>query len=205
MFYVLLQYRGAKLRDFYNFSQQVHLYNQNAFYQCRKIQDPVDLKTIDNKAQESTWFSDSKPTVVKISFRLDEIPFFDTSSMCDPLTNIRGNSETESWDSPYKWRTEKSGQTNINSESNKNNDDKLTSLPYVRDPGKSLAVMDKEPCNDSDTDQGIYSKNFKTQKQNVSAGKTNEKFRVDENGFAKNSTPANKEFEYIKSVPVGSG
>lgn len=43
----------------------------------------VDFNLIDSKARPNAWLGDKKPTVLKVPFRLDEIPFYDTSHMCD--------------------------------------------------------------------------------------------------------------------------
>lgn len=42
---------------------------------------------INGKAQANVWLGETKPTVLKLPFRFDDIPYFDTSYMCDPLTN----------------------------------------------------------------------------------------------------------------------
>lgn len=46
----------------------------------------VDLECVDSKAQMETWLGDKKPSVLKLPFRLDEVPYFDTTYMCEPLT-----------------------------------------------------------------------------------------------------------------------
>lgn len=65
----------------------MHLYNQTVVNALLKIITPVDLNRIDEKAQVVTWIGEQKPTVLKMPFRLDDIPYFDTSFMRDLLTN----------------------------------------------------------------------------------------------------------------------
>ncbi|XP_076271174.1 STKc_myosinIII_N_like and MYSc_Myo21 domain-containing protein ninaC isoform X1 [Rhynchophorus ferrugineus] len=226
IFHVLMQYRGVKLRDFYNFCQQVHLYNQNVFDKCRKI-DPVDLDYVDGKAQVAGWLGVIRPAIVKTNFRLDEIPFFDTSKLCDPLTNIRRNLESyENWDSPYQWRLHQVNNKDQMDVLEK--DSHLTSIPYVRDEGASLIELpstsnDASPVQvfdnvgiletegvavveqkEHDVDKFV---NFEEKQDIVLSPKFPPKstnfIRSDQSApvteFTNNTTSANKEFDFIKS------
>lgn len=67
---------------------QVHFYNIGIFYELQLIEDDVPLDAIDDKAQVSNWLQEIKPCVRKIPFRLAEIPFCDTSSMLNVLSNL---------------------------------------------------------------------------------------------------------------------
>lgn len=53
----------------------------NYLTQC----EDVDVERVDSRAQIDTWLGDKKPTVLKLPFRLEDVPYFDTSYMCDPL------------------------------------------------------------------------------------------------------------------------
>jgi hypothetical protein len=65
----------------------VHLYNIGVFYELQQINEEVTMEVVDTKAQVSNWMDEPNLTVRKIPFRLDEIPFYDTSVMCNSLTN----------------------------------------------------------------------------------------------------------------------
>lgn len=69
---------------------QVHLYNQNIVNSLQKVSAEIDMNRIDSKAQCSSWLGDVKPTVLKLPLRLDDIPYFDTSHMCDTAPVTRG-------------------------------------------------------------------------------------------------------------------
>lgn len=47
----------------------------------------INLETVDVKANYNSWIGVPKPAVLKMPFRLDEIPYYDTSYLCDNLTN----------------------------------------------------------------------------------------------------------------------
>lgn len=59
------------------------------FYQLQKVKPPVNWNRIDKDAEVKCWLGEVKPAMLKVRFRLDEIPFFDTSEMIDPLTNVK--------------------------------------------------------------------------------------------------------------------
>lgn len=50
--------------------------------------DSVDLNDVDRKATVSIWLGENLKPVLKIVFRLSDIPFYDTSHMYDLLTNM---------------------------------------------------------------------------------------------------------------------
>ncbi|XP_066253855.1 neither inactivation nor afterpotential protein C [Euwallacea similis] len=228
IFHVLMMYRSMKLYDLFNFSQQVHFYNQNAFYHIQKIQDSVDLNRIDRKAQIVSWIGEVKPVIMKMKFRLDEIPFFDTAMLQDPLTNVRGGLAEESWDTPYKWRNHDSKSSCSSVKEELNTD--LMSIPFTRDPKHSLTVLStnvKVTKNEENfkaknveiidssihdkqrgykTETELWSKdNFKEKQERfglVQLRKVDHKKEPKESTY--NSTPANSDFHFIKSSNVTS-
>ncbi|KAH1024086.1 hypothetical protein HUJ05_003643 [Dendroctonus ponderosae] len=140
LFYILIKYRTAKLYDFFNLSQQVHFYNQNAFFEIKKNCKPVKLKLIDKDAKESSWFQDINPVALKMNFCLAEIPFIDTSVMCDSFTTIRSGLPEDCWDSPYRFQTDRH---NFKTEASKDleYENGILSMPYNRDPNIPLTIL----------------------------------------------------------------
>lgn len=130
IFQVLLHYRAARYQDLVNLSQQVifehffmktefqeknscfsisqiHLYNQAVVCGMKSINSCMLLEKVDPKEINPALLGPLRPAVNKLPFRLDEIPFFDTSYMCDPLSGhvpepMDGGSEHESWDAPLR-------------------------------------------------------------------------------------------------------
>ncbi|KAL1494679.1 hypothetical protein ABEB36_010244 [Hypothenemus hampei] len=140
---VLMRYRAVRLNDFFNFSQQVHFYNQNAFYQIGKIKKHPNLDRIDRQARANIWLGEFKPVVLKMRFRLDEIPYFDTSILCDSLTNIR-DLRDETWDSPYQWRSNRLNLSNNNVQKREEKCD-LISVPYNRECEPFTSAIPSSP------------------------------------------------------------
>lgn len=65
------------------------------------------LEKVDPQETNPALLGPLRPTVSKLPFRLDEIPFFDTSYMCDPLTGsvptiLDVDSDNEEWDAPLR-------------------------------------------------------------------------------------------------------
>lgn len=65
------------------------------------------LEKIDQHETNPALLGPLRPAVSKLPFRLNEIPFFDTSYMCDPLTGqvltvIDADSDNEEWDAPLR-------------------------------------------------------------------------------------------------------
>lgn len=64
------------------------------------------LEKVDPKETNPALLGPLPPAVNKIPFRLDEIPFFDTAYMCDPLScppDVQEYVEdNESWDAPLR-------------------------------------------------------------------------------------------------------
>ncbi|XP_050306702.1 neither inactivation nor afterpotential protein C [Anthonomus grandis grandis] len=230
VYHVLMQYRAAKLYDFFNLSQQVHFYNQTVFFQLQPIQHCVNLSGIDQKAQPTNWLGELKPVIQKVNFRLDEIPFYDTSALCDLLTNVGTGIGEECWDSPYQWRQI---QSTVHKHEEKND---ILSVPYNRDPEEPLASLptsgSEEKLNKSQTNRNVQSnfskidrelqgekslgpkshqeyngKAFKQKQEmftSIQLKRPENKFRYDQSESTYNSTPANKDFEFIKSTNMTS-
>lgn len=145
IFQVLLQYRSVKFQDFINFSQQVHIYNQRLVQGLTLSSMCILLERIDPREKKENLGPVRKP-VWKIPFRLDEIPFFDTSYLCAPneITNFTGyESDTEPWDAPM--RRKKNVSSEIRSQLSGYNrrgsnvyvtadDDYLVNETFTRDP-----------------------------------------------------------------------
>ncbi|CAH1130298.1 unnamed protein product [Ceutorhynchus assimilis] len=222
LFHVLMQYRAAKLYEFFNFSQQVHFYNQKTFFQSQKVQKATDLERVDKKAQAVGWLGSVPPIIRKMNFRLDDIPFYDTSALCDLLTNVGNGVGNERWDSPYRWRQEEAADYAMQTSDKAD----IISIPYGRDPEVPLAALpscsgdEKHSKNQENylvKKNAVHSRdiqnrnNFKEKQEimpSVHLKKTpclENKHRFghqQESSF--NSTPANKDFEFIKSSNLTS-
>nr|CAD7199738.1 unnamed protein product [Timema douglasi] len=85
IFQVLLMYRSARYQDLVYFSQQVHLYNQKAMSGLQASNVEVILEKVDPGGRASLVLPKKRQSVWKLPFRLDDLPFFDTTFMCDPL------------------------------------------------------------------------------------------------------------------------
>nr|CAD7456020.1 unnamed protein product [Timema tahoe] len=64
---------------------QVHLYNQKAMSGLQASNVEVILERIDPGGRASLVLPKKRQSVWKLPFRLDDLPFFDTTFMCDPL------------------------------------------------------------------------------------------------------------------------
>lgn len=65
------------------------------------------LEKVDPQETNPALLGPLRPAVSKLPFRLNEVPFFDTSYMCDPLTgNVLtvhdADSDNEEWDAPLR-------------------------------------------------------------------------------------------------------
>lgn len=157
MFQVLLQYRAARYHDLFNFSQQVHLFNQQAVCALQRFNNNIGLDLVDRHAKPQGWLGEIKPSVLKLPFRLIDIPYFDTSYMCDPLSNPGvALDKDEDWDAPFQWRDNVSSKitntlqetkiaiskpysANIKSHSSMHRPtEPLINLPYSRDPDEPI-------------------------------------------------------------------
>nr|CAD7570533.1 unnamed protein product [Timema californicum] len=162
IFQVLLMYRSARYQDLVYFSQQVHLYNQKAMSGLQASNVEVILEKVDPGGRASLVLPKKRQSVWKLPFRLDDLPFFDTTFMCDPLaaTGLKGctsgDNDQESWDAPLRrgqaggWRPsqicmkDQESQTNStpdNSDKCVGADEDFIQIPYNRDP---KLIADKE-------------------------------------------------------------
>ncbi|XP_052892100.1 neither inactivation nor afterpotential protein C [Anopheles moucheti] len=108
MYQVLLQYRAARYQDLVNMSQQVHIYNQRLVAGFATNSNCIMLDKIDPNQRNPALLGTQRTPVWKLRFRFDDIPFFDTTYMCDPSAAsyiYTGNdSDTEDWDAPLRRR-----------------------------------------------------------------------------------------------------
>ncbi|XP_049948905.1 neither inactivation nor afterpotential protein C isoform X1 [Schistocerca serialis cubense] len=154
MFQVLLLYRAAKHQDLVYFSQQVHLYNQNAMSTIANTALSVQLNHIDPGSRATIELGKPQPTVWKLPFRLADRNFFDTSFMCDPAAPMREDlfdDDQESWDEPLRRDFLMYGKKHVrdvqvqtcSSPFNEQHDygneaNSLSQTPFCRDPDELL-------------------------------------------------------------------
>ncbi|CRK93540.1 CLUMA_CG007073, isoform A [Clunio marinus] len=154
IYQILLQYRSIRHLDLVNFSQQVHIYNQRMVTGLTITANCVLLDKIDLKQINKEQLGPLRRAVWKIPFRLDEIPFFDTTYLCEPAQPTHFTSyeeETEPWDAPFRHRNNVS--THISShlysglrrESNYSeigsDDGVLVNEPFTRDPNIQIKKL----------------------------------------------------------------
>ncbi|CAH0556906.1 unnamed protein product [Brassicogethes aeneus] len=218
IFQVLMRYRAAKIHDLFNFSQQVHLFNLNAYHNLTKINNAVDTDEVDTSANVHKWLGKVKLCAWKLNFHLNDIPFYDTSNMYDELTNSGVSAEKEeSWDTPYRQRKLVMSTSEDSEETpscSKTNADPLIYLAYNRDPEEKLNCLPESI--DELSSNKFQKSNTKTMgkptRMDRAQGKTNEMNKVNmvrETEYRKENTsnhyntkPANKDFDYIKPTPV---
>lgn len=97
----------------------------------------IMTEKIDASQKNRALLGPVKPSVWKLRFRMDEIPFFDTTYMCDPSSvsyMYTGNdSDTEDWDAPLRRR--KNVSSEITKAVQRNSEDNgLANEPFHRDP-----------------------------------------------------------------------
>ncbi|KAL1381098.1 hypothetical protein pipiens_013709 [Culex pipiens pipiens] len=146
MYQILLMYRAARYQDLVNFSQQVHIYNQRFVAGTTTCSNCIMTEKIDASQKNRALLGPVKPSVWKLRFRMDEIPFFDTTYMCDPSSvsyMYTGNdSDTEDWDAPLRRR--KNVSSEITKAVQRNSEDNgLANEPFHRDP--SLPIKRLSP------------------------------------------------------------
>lgn len=148
IYQVLLHYRCARFQDLVNFSQQVHIYNQRLVHGITLTSQCLLIERIDTNQKHASLLGPKKPTVWKLPFRLDEVPFFDTTYLCDPTmmnSNYVGqDSDDEDWDAPLRRRPtlssdiiKKQTQTRyhpISDLEESADDDSVVMEPFCRDP-----------------------------------------------------------------------
>ncbi|XP_055680754.1 neither inactivation nor afterpotential protein C isoform X2 [Lutzomyia longipalpis] len=113
VYQVLLHYRAARFQDLVNFSQQIHIYNQRLVAGVTLCSACVLIERVDPHETVGSLLGVRKPSVWKLPFRLDDIPYFDTSFMCHPgeqIAPLSADSDDEAWDAPMKRRTNLSAE-----------------------------------------------------------------------------------------------
>ncbi|KAF5291882.1 hypothetical protein FQA39_LY14219 [Lamprigera yunnana] len=187
MYQVLLQYRATQYQDLYNLSQQVHLYNQYVINELNSC-GSVDLSLVDSNAHIDTWLGNTKLPVLKLPFRLDNIPYYDTLQMCNFLTGHGGSEDEENWDSPFNSNSRESSLLSCQDYEEKRKL-QLPKLPFNRQQSAFTALANYEEVE-------------KVEKGKIES-KSREKrsLEVEHYNNIKNSTtaPANNDFEYIKA------
>lgn len=72
----------------------------------KAINKCLTLDKVNPKETNPALLGPLRPAVNKLPFRLTEIPFFDTSYMCDPLTgqvvSVQDMDSDEEWDAPLR-------------------------------------------------------------------------------------------------------
>ncbi|XP_057665363.1 neither inactivation nor afterpotential protein C isoform X1 [Diorhabda carinulata] len=227
LFSVLMRYRAKRVQDFYNLAQQVHLYNMNAYHKLLQTKEGIDLDFIDIRAQVGSYLDDINNSVLKLYFRLEDIPFYNTSHMSDYLTNIGDiKNNEEPWDSPYRWRESRSQTKDESTDDDMDTNDTLAKINYRREPDEDLvALASPVESDDGKFTKDIINEDIRTQnRQTINSNKNvdekniksggNTQYKVNlkkiENSykphsapdFLKNSSPANKDFDYIKATPI---
>ncbi|KAG8258535.1 Myosin-IIIa [Homalodisca vitripennis] len=86
LFQVLLMYRAAKHQETVYMSQQVHLYNQNAVSAMQiGNKERVSLHNIIPDTTASQFLGRFTPKQWKLPFRLNDMPFVDSSYLCSTM------------------------------------------------------------------------------------------------------------------------
>lgn len=99
---------------------KIHLYNQATVAKIRKYNECLMLEKVDPRETNPALLGSAQLPVRKLPFRLNEIPFYDTNYMCDPLSgaplDTDEDPDNEDWDAPLRRTTNIS--THIISSSN---------------------------------------------------------------------------------------
>lgn len=147
IFQVLLQYRASRYQDLVNFCQQVHFFNQRMVQGTTLTSHSVLLDRVNPKEFQKEMLGMIRPTVLKIPYRYDLLPFFNTTYMCDPQQGdayVKYDSDEENWDAPLRRRKTTSADIARSaymrdSEIRYGFDDEcLVNEPFIRTPGASL-------------------------------------------------------------------
>lgn len=81
------------------------MYNQAVVGKMKSINELMGLEKIDPRETNPALLGAARQPVRKLPFRLNEIPFYDTNFMCDPLTGaaaLGDDSDHEEWDAPLR-------------------------------------------------------------------------------------------------------
>lgn len=116
----------------------------------------VLLERVDPNQRNKDHLGPMRHSVWKIPFRLDDIPFFDTTYMCDPskvrrvYTSYESDGDSESWDAPMKRRHNLSSEitAHMRSYDRRGNhfdglaadDDMIVNHPFHRDAGQPMRI-----------------------------------------------------------------
>lgn len=70
----------------------------------KPLNELMAMDKIDPRETNAKLLGSAQMPVRKLPFRLNEIPFYDTNFMCDPLTGsaLDDDSENEEWDAPLR-------------------------------------------------------------------------------------------------------
>lgn len=92
---------------------QIHLYNQAIVSNLQENNGYLVLDRVDAKEINPALLGPLRPPVNKLPFNLNDVPYFNTTFMCDPLTQPTPtgyDSDAEAWDAPLKRSTNVSAQ-----------------------------------------------------------------------------------------------
>ncbi|KAB0798080.1 hypothetical protein PPYR_09073 [Photinus pyralis] len=184
VYQILLQYRASQYQDLYNLSQQVHLYNQYIMNEVTMLED-VELSSVVSNADPEIFLGENKSSVLKLPFRLDNIPFYDTVHLCHLTT--KDSEDEENWDSPFYLR-EISDISAIGYYKGVEAKLQLTKLPFKRQPSEFTPLSnDVEVCK------------LQNENEVPKSPLINRKLVVEHLNSINNTTSADKDFEYIKA------
>lgn len=88
-----------------HFRVQIHLFNQRVYSAQQATNTCLLLEKIDPKETNPALLGPYPQTVHKLPFRLEDIPYFDTTYLCDPVDRFYAgatDSDHESWDAPLQ-------------------------------------------------------------------------------------------------------
>lgn len=72
----------------------------------KPLNELMGLDKIDPRETNAKLLGSAQMPVRKLPFRLNEIPFYDTTFMCDPLTgaalDLGDDTDNEEWDAPLR-------------------------------------------------------------------------------------------------------
>lgn len=140
----------------------IHIFNQKLVSDNIKTSNPIGLNKIDPNDRDPNKLP-YRPSVWKLKFSWDDVPFFDTTYLCDPTQNITDNynsclydSDQESWDAPMRRKTTISEKivssksclrnriSSFESEGDDEDETNIVNEPFCRDP--SIIIKRKAPA-----------------------------------------------------------
>ncbi|XP_044750969.1 neither inactivation nor afterpotential protein C [Coccinella septempunctata] len=211
--HLLFKMKSKKIFDTFNLSIQTFIFNQNAMANLDSIaSETVDLSDIDTNCTKPPWAGKSKPLVMKINYKWNEIPFHDTSDMLLDKTSLRLIEEyTESWDKPYHWRghsmmehnetqdekTEEANENLINLQFSRNPEDKLEKLEDSEEHEVKIQQVEELKRMKNTRNEITYKQCKSPKKENISISMKPSGYK--NNYILDNTQPANKDFDYIKA------